>query len=110
VSVLPLLGIGLLIYRSRELLLREHFFAQAALGVMAGAAQPLGTLFILLNMGATPLLGWYSLWQWVVMALGGGVVTPLCFELFDRLHRAFEYEPVTQTSFRPDREIKRGRG
>jgi rod shape-determining protein MreD len=110
VSVLPLLAIGVLIYRSRELLLREHFFAQAALGVMAGAAQPLGTLFILLNLGARPLLGWFSLWQWVVMAVGGGVVTPLCFELFDRLHRAFEYQPETQTSFRPDREIKRGRG
>jgi hypothetical protein len=109
-SVLPLLGIGLLIYRNRELLMRGHFFAQVVLGVMAGAAQPLGTLFILLNLGLTPLLGWFSLWQWVVMALGGGAVTPLCFELFDRLHRAFAYQPIRQTSFRPDREIKRGRG
>jgi len=109
-SVLPLLGIGLLIYRSRDLLLREHVFARVVLGLMAGAAQPLGTLFILLNLGLTPLLGWASLWQWVVLALGGGVVTPLCFALFDRLHRALEYQPVTQTSFRPDREIKRGRG
>jgi hypothetical protein len=29
--------------------------------------------------------------------------------LFDRLHGAFEYQPVTESSFRPDREIKRGR-
>ena len=109
-SVLPLLLIGVLIYRSRELLLREHLFAQVVLGLAAGAVQPLGTLFILLNKGQTPLLGWLSLWQWLVMALGCAAITPLCFKLFDRLHRALEYQPVTQTSFRPDREIKRGRG
>jgi cell shape-determining protein MreD len=109
-SVLPLLLIGLLIYRSRELLLREHLFAQVVLGVAAGAVQPLGTLFILLNKGQTPLLSWLTLWQWLVIALGAGLVTPVCFKLFDRLHRALEYQPVTQTSFRPDREIKRGRG
>jgi cell shape-determining protein MreD len=109
-SVLPLLLIGLLIYRSRDLLLREHVFAQVVLGAAAGAVQPLGTLFILLNKGQTPLLGWLSLWQWLVMAAGAGAATPVCFKLFDRLHRALEYQPVTQTSFRPDREIKRGRG
>jgi cell shape-determining protein MreD len=109
-SVLPLLVIGLLIYRSRDLLLREHVFAQFVLGAAAGAAQPLGTLFILLNKGQTPLLDWFSLWQWLVLAAGGGAMTPLCFKLFDRLRRALEYQPVTQTSFRPDREIKRGRG
>jgi cell shape-determining protein MreD len=108
-SVLPLLLIGVLIYRSRDLLMREHVFAQATLGAVAGAVQPLGTLFILLNKGQTPLLGWLSLWQWLVLAAGGGVVTPVCFRLFDRLHRALEYQPVTQSSFRPDREIKRGR-
>jgi len=108
-SVLPLLVIGLLIYRSRDLLMREHVYAQVVLGLMAGAAQPLGTLFILLNKGATPLLGWFSLWQWLVMTAGAGAATPICFKLFDRLRRALEYQPVTQTSFRPDREIKRGR-
>jgi cell shape-determining protein MreD len=110
VSVLPLLLIGLLIYRSRDLLMREHVFAQAVLGLAAGAVQPLATLFILLNTGQTPMLGWLSLWQWVVMAAGCGAATPVCFKLFDRLRGALEYQPVTQTSFRPDREIKRGRG
>jgi rod shape-determining protein MreD len=109
-SVLPLLLIGFLMYRSRDLLLREHVFAQVILGAAAGAAQPLGTLFILLNKGQTPLLGWYSLWQWLVMAAGAGAVTPVFFKLFDRLNRALEYQPAIQSSFRPDREIKRGRG
>jgi cell shape-determining protein MreD len=109
-SVLPLLLIGLLIYRSRELLLREHVFAQFVLGLAAGAVQPLGTLFILLNKGQTPLLGWFMLWQWLVLTLGCGALTPVCFYFMDRLRLALEYQPVTQTSFRPDREIKRGRG
>jgi rod shape-determining protein MreD len=109
VSVLPLLLIGVLIYRSRDLLMREHVFAQVTLGVMAGLVQPLGTLFILLNKGANPLVGWVSLWQWLVMAAGSGLAAPLCFRMFDRLRWALEYQPVTQTSFRPDREIKRGR-
>ncbi len=79
------------------------------LGFSAAAFQPLGTLFILLNVGAAPALGWVSLWQWLVMAVGGGVLTPVCFTLFDRLHHAFDYPEATHVSFRPDREIKRGR-
>jgi cell shape-determining protein MreD len=109
VSVLPLLVIGLLIYQSRDLLLRRNTSAQVFLGVVAGAAHPLGTLFLLLNIGWTPLLGWFSLWQWLVLAVGGGLITPLCFELFDRLHRAFDYQPSTSAAFREDRQIKRGR-
>ncbi len=108
-SILPLLLLGLLIRRNRDLLMREHVIAQVILGVAAGLGQPLGTLFVLLNAGAAPLLGWGLLWQWVVMAAGCGAATPLCFKFFDRLRRALEYQPVTQTSFRPDREIKRGR-
>lgn len=108
-SILPLLLIGVLIYETRDLLLRRNFFAQVVLGVMAGATQPLVSLFLLLNLGKAPLLGWFSLWQWVVMAAGGGVLTPLCFELFERLRRAFAYQPATAESFRADREIKRGK-
>jgi len=109
VSVAPLLLIGFFIYQSRDILLRRHTFAQVVLGVVAGAAQPLGTLFILLNLGSGPVLSWFSLWQWIVLAAGGGVITPLCFELFDRIHRAFDYQPATTSAFRADREIKRGR-
>jgi len=108
-SVLPLLLIGLVIYRSRDLLMREHLPAQLILGAAAGAVQPLGTLFILLNAHSRPSLGWVSLWYWLVMAAGSAAVTPVCFLFFDRLRRALEYQLVTQNSFRPDREIKRGR-
>lgn len=109
VSVLPLLVIGLTAHRGRGLLSSDNYFTQFFIGAMASAWQPLAVLFILLNIGATPLLGWKSLWQWVVMALGGGLFTPACFLLFGRIHRALDYQPAHKSSFRPDREIKRGR-
>jgi hypothetical protein len=109
-SVLPLLLIGLLAYRGREVLWSGHFGAQFFLGAVASALQPLMALFILLNIGRLPLLGWKSLWQWLVMAVGGGLFTPVCFGIFHRLHQALDYQPARQSSFRPDREIKRGRG
>jgi cell shape-determining protein MreD len=109
VSVLPLLLIGLLAHRGRELLWREEPAAQFCLGAAASALQPLAALFILLNIGELPLLGWKSIWQWMVMTLGGGLFTPVCFALFNRFHRAFDYQPISHSAFRPDREIKRGR-
>jgi hypothetical protein len=43
------------------------------------------------------------------MAMVGGAITPLWFAVFDRIHAALVYRPVGDTSFRTDREIKRGR-
>jgi hypothetical protein len=43
------------------------------------------------------------------MTLGGGLFMPVCFALFNRFHRAFDYQPAPHPVFRPDREIKRGR-
>jgi cell shape-determining protein MreD len=109
VSVLPLLWIGMLANRGREWLARDDAATQFCMGAAASALQPLAVLFILLNIGAAPLLGWKSIWQWGVMALGGGLFTPVCFALFNRFHRAFDYQPAPHPAFRPDREIKRGR-
>ena len=109
VSVLPLMVIGLLAHRGRDLLASEHPAAQFLLGAAASALQPLAVLFILLNIDALPLLGWKSIWQWAVMALGGGLMTPICFAVFSRFHKAFDYQPAHKMAFRPDREIKRGR-
>ena len=109
VSILPLFVIGFVILQKRDLLLRENRFAQMTLGLAAGALFPLATLFLLLNMGLAPQIGWLVLWQWIVGTLAGGILTPACFTLFDRVRRAFEYPAHNQSSFRPDREIKRGR-
>ena len=109
VSVLPLFLIGLAIYVKRELILREQTVAQLVLGLSASAAAPPLTLLVLLTIGHMPLLGWGTLWQWIVMSAGGAVATPVCFVLFSWLHRTLIHSGATESSFRPDREIRRGR-
>ena len=109
ISVLPLFLVGLLIQRSRDLILRQEPFAQFVLGASASAAVPLLTLLLLVNTNVQPLIGWSSLWQWLVLSAVGGGVTPVWFGFFDRLGQALNYRPVGETSFRADREIKRGK-
>jgi len=107
--VLPLFAIGLAIHLKRELILRDQTFARLVLGLGASAAAPVLTLLLLLTMGQAPLLGWGTLWQLVVLSVGGAIATPICFELFGWLQRTLVHHRATETSFRPDREIRRGR-
>lgn len=109
ISVLPLFLVGLPMHVHRELVLRDQPFAQLILGLAASAATPILTLLLLLTTGRTPLLGWGSLWQLLVMAVGGAIATPICFLLFNWLHRSLVHHGARQSSFRPDREIRRGR-
>ena len=109
VSVVPLFAIGCVIHRFHGLLLREQFYAQFAFGAAASLLTPLLTLLILVSSDSSPLVGWGTIWQLVVMGIAGGLLTPICFWILDRINRALNYQQVTQTAFRPDREIKRGR-
>ena len=93
----------------RDMILRGLPFTQMVLGTVACAVVPVLTVLLLLTAGKEPLLGWGSLWQWLVMTAGGAVATPVIFALFERCHYAFGYQPRVETSFRPDREIHRGR-
>jgi rod shape-determining protein MreD len=108
-SILPLLAVGYVIYLRRELIMRELPFAQFVLGAVASAVVPALSLLALLTGGQQPLLGWGSIWQWLVMTAGGAVATPILFEFFGWCHHALGYQPRAETSFRPDREIRRGR-
>jgi cell shape-determining protein MreD len=109
VSILPLMLVGFPIYLRRDLILRGLPFAQFVLGAIASAIVPLLTVLFLLNGGKQPLIGWGSLWQLIVMTLGGALLTPVIFALFVWCDRALGYQPRTETSFRADREIHRGR-
>ncbi len=109
ISVFPLFLIGLAIHRTRDLILREQPYARLVFGIAASAAAPLLTLLLLWGGGYQPIIGWGSLWQWVVLGVGGGVLTPVCFWFFERLNKALTYSRPTDTTFRADREIKRGR-
>jgi hypothetical protein len=107
--ILPLFVVGFPIFLQRDLILRELPFAQIVLGGIASAVVPLLAVLLLLSDGQKPLLGWGSLWQWIVMTIGGGVATPVLFTLFEWCDDALGYKPRTETSFRPDREILRDR-
>jgi rod shape-determining protein MreD len=109
VTILPLFIIGFAINSRRDLILRELPFAQLFLGTVASAAVPAVTVLFLLTGGKEPLLGWGSLWQWIVMTAGGALATPVIFALFDWCNHALGYQQRTETSFRSDREIRRGR-
>jgi Na+-transporting NADH:ubiquinone oxidoreductase subunit NqrB len=106
VSIVPLFLAGYPIYLRRELILRDLPFAQLFLGTAASAIVPALTLLLLLNGGKQPLLGWGSLWQWVVMTAGGAVATPVIFALFEWSGRTLGYRARVEAGFRPDREIR----
>jgi rod shape-determining protein MreD len=108
-TVLPLLIVGVIVYRLRDLVLRDQPYARLMLGGAAGAAVPLMTVLLLLANGYKPLIGWGSLWQWTVLALAAGLLTPVCFWTLERISAALAYTRTTESTFRPDREIKRGR-
>jgi cell shape-determining protein MreD len=109
VSILPLFAVGFVIHLQHDLILREVPFAQFVLGAAASAVVPVLTVLLLLSGGQQPLLGWGSLWQWLVMTAGGAVATPVLFAMLNWCNHALGYQPRTETSFRPDREIHRGR-
>jgi rod shape-determining protein MreD len=109
VSILPLFAVGFPIYLQRDLILRELSFAQLVLGAMASALVPALTILLLLTGGQQPLFGWGLLWQWIVMIVGGALATPIIFALFDWCEHALGYRLRTEPSFRPDREIRRGK-
>ena len=109
ISVLPLFAAGFAVYIIREIILRDQPFAQFVLGLSASAIVPILTLVILLTKGHAPLMGWGTTWQLVVMSIGGAAATPVFFVLFEWLNRSLTHSRITETSFRPDREIRRGR-
>ena len=109
ITILPLFAVGFPVWLRRDLILRELPFAQLFLCAGASAAAPLLSVLLLLTAGREPLLGWGTLWQWLVLTAGGAAAAPLVFLLFDWCNRALGYQPHAETSFRPDREIRRDR-
>jgi cell shape-determining protein MreD len=108
ITVMPLFVTGFLISTQRELILRDQLFAQSVLGLSASAFVPAATL-LLLTGGHAPVLSWFTVWQWIVMSVGGMIATPALFLLFGWFDRTFTYRSATEMSFRPDREIRRSR-
>lgn len=108
-SLLPLLCVGMVVFKNQEFLLRRHAYAQFVLGSAASLVAPLLSIFILVGLGQQPLLGLGTIWQLLIMALAGGLATPVWFWVFGRLSGALHYPVEVESSFRQDREIARGR-
>jgi hypothetical protein len=109
ITILPLFAVGFPICLRRDLILRDLQFAQIVLGAVASALVPALTLLLLLSIHQQPLLGWGSLWQWGIMIAAGAIATPMMFMVLSWFNHALGYKPRTETSFRADREIRRGR-
>jgi rod shape-determining protein MreD len=109
ITILPLFATGFVIFLQRDLILRDSTFAQTVMGAVASAVVPVLTVLMMLSAGKPLLLGWGSLWQWLVMTAGGAAATPLIFAVFHWFDQVFGYKLHTESSFRPDREIRRGR-
>ena len=109
VTILPLFVVGFPIYLRRELILRELLFAQFVLGAVASAARAAADAAAAVD---TPANAAARLGFALAMACddaGGGAADAGFFPLFDWLQPRAGYQPRTETSFRPDREIRRGR-
>lgn len=129
-SVVPLVFLGVVLHRRRDLLLRESVWAQALLGGGATLAVAilsttlLYALWPLVSTGlpsmpyfpeqqpglsAVPGFGVHTLWKWAVVTAAATAATPAIFRLFRWIEGAFQYRRVPESVYRANREIKRGR-
>ena len=100
---------GVLLHYKRDLVLRDQAYAQVMTGFIASALVPTCVVLALMNTRNPVPLSGLLLRQWLVMAIGGAIATPLVFRLFARLNRWFTYQPVPESHYRETRQIKRTR-
>ena len=109
VSLVPCFVLGLVLQLQRHLLLREQWYAQVWLGLSGGIAVPLLTWGLLLMDSQPQSMGFSLLFRILLLGFLNAAACPALFVVFDGLREVFEYKPISETGFRPDREIKRGR-
>ncbi len=126
----PLTVLGVLLHRRREVFLKNSTWAQMLLGgasALAVSAASVALLFVLWPLVAgggppssfmperregladLPSLDWGTLWQLVVVAVGGAIGAPVIFRVFRWVEKTFHYPLIRPTAYRPDREIQRRR-
>lgn len=109
VSVLPFFLFGFMANIRRHVLLKDQRHTQFWLGFSGGVLLPLSTLALLFLGQREPISSPATLQQLVLLGLLNGIACPISFWFFDHIHQAFDYQPLAVPSFRPDRQIKRGR-
>ena len=108
VSILPLFLCGFGTHARQHLILRDQAYARFWLGLVAGLAVPL-LVRLLLSMGHRSPLGDIFGTGVTLSGAVNAVACPLLFLVFDRFREVFEYKPMIESSFRPDRQLKRSR-
>ena len=108
-SILPLAIPGLLLHESRARILREETYTQSVVSFFTCLGVQGLVFFELILTGSVFDLNAAVAWQWFASSLMAGAVTPLFFALFGKLDDFLNYKPLPETTFRKDREIKRGR-
>jgi len=97
IALLPLFLVGAFIEFNRNQFAQRERFVRFTLGAAASASVPLLTLFLLLTAGKEPMLKWFSLWQWLMMTLWGGLLTLLTFLVLDWLKGVLSHNPKKRT-------------
>jgi len=70
---------------------------------------PVLKVLVLVNTQHPVALSWRLLEQWLVMAVGSALCTPLVFRFFALLAHLIRYQTLPETRFRDTRQIKRRR-
>ena len=109
VSLLPMFLFAFVVQSRSHLILRDQRFAQFWLGVAGGILIPIATAGVLLLGRREPALTQGTVAQLILLGVANGLATPLTFQLFDRMNRAFNYQSLEPGSFRADRQIVRSR-
>jgi hypothetical protein len=108
-SIIPLFTLAYVMHVRRHLILRNEAYARVSLGFGGGLFVPVATLAILTLSDRPILSGWSTLWQIGANGVFNALMCPVCFGIFDWLEKTFGDPPAVESSFRPDRQIKRGR-
>ena len=109
VTTISLFLVGWLIHANKGLLLREERYAQFVLGIVASITVPLISLTLLANLIQGIIFSGGLLWSLFVNGVAGGILAPLLCRMLEKLERTFSYQYEPASTWRPDREIKRGR-
>jgi rod shape-determining protein MreD len=109
VSSIGLLAVGACLHHQRELIVYQDWSVQCLLGLAATGGAFLVELSVQSVLDIHPITGWITWWQGGGVTVGGALMAPLWFWLMPFLESSFGYSRINPSSFRADREIKRGR-
>lgn len=100
---------GLTIYAYRHLVLRKLWQIQYLSGLLSSVIIPLFSYLLLKTVGEEPVMTFKMVINILISGFINAFLTPFIFGIIDWIENTFNYKQVKMSSFRPDREIKRGK-